>query len=1064
MSIILTTFDSPNCSIEEGRSSTLFLLPDTNSMCVPFESIFYSLDISSKSLLYACSPNCTQCALNISSWNTDTCVQTSGASISIQLFADSVNTLSQVCVGPLKKPSSPSFYVMLFSNPNCVFCSESFKPSVLTTYYDVGRGNGECSQSNSSLGNYEISGASAVEQNTFNLLLFCNSSTCAPTACEIEEITVLPGVCRQINNQNSILLLKRISYCGPWNPLPLIEIVVPSVLGAIVLTVTIIACFRNRESVKKKGEEAKENLKWIAQKTRDSSKWFFSLINSFFKGSFQSFSSLFEFSLEETKRSSVLPSFLIFLSFLPYLGFVFVYIYSSPFSVFSSSVLRDLGISLEYIKNDDMQQNFLIWSLSSAYLLAVSVSMGIILLLVQFILKPSAKKFFWLRILALSLPPLTEFFALLVYPFLFLRFRTMIQLKPNADSYLTKTAQVRHYVDNVIGLVFSATSLQYITALVLFFFHSISSSVVQGSLLFLITRKRRVQVEESKPLLVNQEPEEVEGVRGVNLRRNANLMMMIPFLQVLLQIMPVIFLLQTFGADYYWQFAWYTYFLFLVLTNILHKNLFHVMTQSRNPKKKHFVLAVFLSIFNLLFTIGLTSFILFKENGYLTAVSGKSPSPIVIAQVMLVASSYGSFTLLSFFSLKSVEKENVNQENGREVPPPNSPSEPWKPTRSKKMNKILKWILEVEERKKEERIVGRRIFLLVGTVALLGLNIISAYHLASTTAEGTINSVLKAFGYNVQWPSGKILSFYYFLLTLYIRIFAGNDLFTPAIKTLREAQTISLIFSLIAFLCLCFSVRFDVFAKRDKLRNSKYFVYLASFFISLSVLSVPFFNYLRESNIASICPYCAPRFNKMVEFVSQNLIGLLICAALLDKFVIVIVSIPISFVRASTLMIEGRAKEGGEYVSLVHIIKVSCLSSFPLTVVIALMFYQISPSSLLILLLLLSFWTLPCVWLLSAYFYLQRKRIKKQDTRLTEMKIYYFWLLLYISCILGLTIEQFWEHGALSILFNALKNPSFFPELFAEICISNVLISDLIYDLLKERIKSVEMTESEAEN
>ena len=634
--------------------------------------------------------------------------------------------------------------------------------------------------------------------------------------------------------------------------------------------------------------------------------------------------------------------------------------------------------------------------------------------------------------------PAIVLFAPLIYAF-FLNLMTMIELKPNSGSYFTDSPSVRESMDELIGLVFSGISLQFVVTLFVFSLHSLASAVIMGSFIFLLLRdedpkKLEDFIEEEQDFVSEDEINQRNKSSKGELLRASKLIMLVPFLQILLQLLQVILLNESFGVNYLWSICWLILWVFLSILAVVHNHLFVNSLKNGGEKPK----IIFFSCLNFVVIVLTTFYILYEEFVYLSTIGDYKT--ILLAQIFLFACTYFSFSLLSYLIMARLEangkkkKRKINQIKEQEN---SSPEENNNEKNSNKNFILIKlsivwdWLTE-KHLKQLEKVPGRRIFLLLGIIGMTGLLLNNSIYIFTTNAETMIDRTMASFGINLQWPSGQTI-------------------FTPAIHSLRTAMQIGVVMGIIGWIFLLMSLRSNL---KDDLKESKFFVYCGAFFIVLQVLAVPSVNYLSKSNLASICPFCAPKFNRMVQFASQNLIGLLICAAIMDNFILVIVSIPIAFVRASTLMMSSISdKSSNSFRSLRQITLVSSLSTVPLTLIIGLAFYQISMSNKIVLFLLCCFWFIPLCWIYFAYRHIEKKRATLGVAPFEEMFAYYVWIALYLGTLVVLTLQQIFHHKAVNIVVDALKSKSFYFELVAEICISNVVISDILYQLLSKKNK-----------
>ncbi|KAJ3445953.1 hypothetical protein M0812_08488 [Anaeramoeba flamelloides] len=207
---------------------------------------------------------------------------------------------------------------------------------------------------------------------------------------------------------------------------------------------------------------------------------------------------------------------------------------------------------------------------------------------------------------------------------------------------------------------------------------------------------------------------------------------------------------------------------------------------------------------------------------------------------------------------------------------------------------IWDFFIETKERKDTvkygNRISGRRIFLIFGFIAYIYIVSDQLHYLLTSSSQSMIENIFLDMGMTLKWPK-------------------DGDLFNGAFDLFRKALWIAFGFSVAAVIFFCRSLYEDII--KGNFKSSKFYVMIASLCVAGNILSIPMFNYLRASNLSEICPFCAPKFNKMIKFMSQNIIGMMIAGVFTFKFILVIISIPIALVRAATLMLQKQVQIWG---------------------------------------------------------------------------------------------------------------------------------------------------------
>ena len=341
--VVLQLFESADCSIDRlGDSETVVFLSETNGRCSYQNDtgFYYSLDLNSvngSSLRFSCeSSNCSECALYLKNWNDDSCIQTNGSSVYLRF---SINQKIPSCIGPLvSNNKQESLYWVQYPNGNCAYPTPgSFDAYVIAIFHNIGKkfGNGTCMEGVDDVNYFQVINTNNQQSATYSVHLFCENSTCSQNFCSVNEQNLLPGVCiRNSQGYTSYFLAKSIGYCGPKTFK--IQIVF-GIIGCIALfaLVGLIVIFRKKIQKNFQNKFSKNN-DYTEISEKKVPKDYLKLFKNFLSENFELSDK------RNVKRNSVIPSILVFLTYLPYIGLAVVYLKCSPFSVFSLEVLVEL--------------------------------------------------------------------------------------------------------------------------------------------------------------------------------------------------------------------------------------------------------------------------------------------------------------------------------------------------------------------------------------------------------------------------------------------------------------------------------------------------------------------------------------------------------------------------------------------------------------------------------------------------------------------------------------------------------------------------------------------------
>ena len=337
------------------------------------------------------------------------------------------------------------------------------------------------------------------------------------------------------------------------------------------------------------------------------------------------------------------------------------------------------------------------------------------------------------------------------------------------------------------------------------------------------------------------------------------------------------------------------------------------------------------------------------------------------------------------------------------------------------------------------------IFLLIGMGTLGYLCYETWNWLITTDVRSNIQEILDMLDLHVLWPEGS---------TIFDGAFAS---YRAALLTQNSCYTT-------AFALLCVKLL------RPFHRIGRCASILAGAILCGGVFSVPFPDYLSESNVTSICPSCAPEFDRVVRMTTGFGIGLGIAAIIVIRLLPVIFFISPSLVRVISIQLcsiigllrtHGHAGQQDlpfhtrsdihpESVVLVHTLQLMllvCGAMGPLLSFGPMVgLYQALGDSIVVLLIALFLAVPPFVLFVTQLVY-SRYLMHRVWTGFVFVP-YYTYMLAYGGLLVSLLAYALRSIGVWGYLVSVLSDASFWCQAIAEFCLVNVIVEDLLQLLL----------------
>jgi hypothetical protein len=398
---------------------------------------------------------------------------------------------------------------------------------------------------------------------------------------------------------------------------------------------------------------------------------------------------------------------------------------------------------------------------------------------------------------------------------------------------------------------------------------------------------------------------------------------------------------------------------------------------------------------------------------------------------------------------------------------------------------LWEFLLEKEETRVPQlygsRIIFRRLFLINGFWALC-YNTFDWLKVLKVPVKDQLIQLFADLGIQFTWPE-------------------GHTVFDVALHEYSAARWREFYITCCALVCVTGMLVCDMYIRNRKgLYYGRYLGFLGALLLMGASIVPALPNYTAAMQLDTICPYCAPQFNNMVLTTIEQSVGLMLGGIFTVELFPLLLSTPLALVRTATIMLETTfARKAGETVHprlpTADPLKQQLLnrnnnpSSFrrkgsALDVLGPALDadrgeHRLSRSTLMInsnnegtLRFIIVFATLvsPLILALPLIFASQilsdhwaelftfcffftpsiaAAFMVSAESNAQLFPAYMAWILLYLGSILALGLDAMIQYNVQSQVVTQLKEFDTYSTIFAEVCLGNVVVSDLIYHMFE---------------
>jgi hypothetical protein len=199
-------------------------------------------------------------------------------------------------------------------------------------------------------------------------------------------------------------------------------------------------------------------------------------------------------------------------------------------------------------------------------------------------------------------------------------------------------------------------------------------------------------------------------------------------------------------------------------------------------------------------------------------------------------------------------------------------------------------------------------------------------------------------------------------------------------------------------------------------------------------------NYINISHLDTVCPYCTPKFNFAVESALQDIVGIGCAAVFATKLLPVLLVVMPSIVRACSMILIVEASANKTYTSTMasvqHAVAISTIMTPLVTAIPTIVGFQILRrygQQTFTAMVLAVFYAVP-----TLLGFMRPKRPLVIELRLVVYSLFYFIPLIIIGLYEGHRFDFMRK------IIAQLKDPMTYVELACEVCLANVILSDMI--------------------
>lgn len=758
---------------------------------------------------------------------------------------------------------------------------------------------------------------------------------------------------------------------------------------------------------------------------------------------------------------------------------------AGPFTVFADVSFDSFGLSEQYVDTSNAESLFQPWAAAWRVLVLI---LGIGLwcgALARFVVvRPTISAYRWSMVRAVCLGcALLGQFALFMAPPFFCNFMTAVSMRANNVSFINNSSDIRSSLDSIMGYSFLGIVCSFLANLYLNIIHGLAVGVYVGCLLGLLTLRAG-----SHWTLV--------GIWDMSAGRIMAAICILLLLEPIQGTLPVIVLYQSFGVDaawiVLWGIAWGAPF---VLFYHLHRLVGAVRTEGATQRTQR-NLRVNLLLYCIVYVattaylldagrqlrhlaVGFPSALLFSVICVTTALV------FVLTQIYLISLAGTIFTQATLRPPKAADlminsvAEPDDAADEEQAPSLHSDgagdgsdsddsdaSEDTRPLRRTARGRagpcarwcsrecrcvwraagalatltgpFWRWLAETAERENPERygnrVTLRRLFLLIGIVADGYIVFDMLSYSLNESVKQQVQELLASMDAGFQWPDDA----------------NGGTLFDRAFELYGTARWYAFGLLLVAFALLLLALLADFgLRSRRGLWWSRLFGYASLALLYFGVIATALPNYLRATPVNQICPHCAPQFDNMVALLGGDMVGI-VCAVIFTLNLLpVLLAVPAAMVRSARLILINRhllyeravarvprsqcGPDNAENVRFVFAL--SALLSPLLTALPMVMFYQLFGDAV--------------VGVLIAFFWIAPAIVGQAVTVENSSRIYWAWLTCYVGGLVAVIVYEILLRGLAKPIEQELQSVSFYAEIAAEICLANVIISDLFFSSIE---------------
>lgn len=348
------------------------------------------------------------------------------------------------------------------------------------------------------------------------------------------------------------------------------------------------------------------------------------------------------------------------------------------------------------------------------------------------------------------------------------------------------------------------------------------------------------------------------------------------------------------------------------------------------------------------------------------------------------------------------------------------------------LSKIYHFFAETNEcndyKKYGNRINFRRLLLLLG-VLLMGYEVISSIRYSlNVSVKQEVVDLIADLNISLTFPTN------------------GTTIFDDAFRVYGHARNIKIYMDLASWIFFILAIIIDWIVKSNTgIGISRFLSCIGTCLLLIGIIAPAIPNYLRDSHIQvfnikvilifkSITPHCAPKFDQMVYSICLDVVGVAGALLFTVQLGALMLSIPLSIVRGGALiLLQLRSQKRMKFIypSLKILWVLTSMLAPISTMLPCLVFYQLL-GDYVVATFLSFYWIAPII--VSVYGAVQ-----------PSLKTYVLWVASYSVPLFGLLIYELVLHGGSPFINAILKSPETWFSMLAEVFLSLVVVTDLIF-------------------